>query len=267
MPDLRRRRSVSQAYLATLLDRSARRVVGRTIPVATWSTSVAARAGMAMSWAPTGYRVRVVDPSPDALAALERRTAEEGLERGRRRRCRATPTSSSTWSAPTAPTWSSATRCSRWSRIRPRRWPAIAAVLRPGGALEPRGRATARGGADPGPGRSHRAGPADLARSAQRFDRARILALVAARVSRWSATHGVGSGRRPRGRVGAGRGAGQPTCELLALEAEVAEDPAFQALAPHLHVFAVAALTRRQAASGDSRPLLERLIEYVYDNG
>jgi hypothetical protein len=27
--------------------------------------------------------------------------------------------------------------------------------------------------------------------------------------------------------------------ELLSLEAEVAEDPAFQALAPHLHVFAI----------------------------
>ena len=34
---------------------------------------------MAMGLGAKGYRVRVVDPSPDALAALERRTAEEGL--------------------------------------------------------------------------------------------------------------------------------------------------------------------------------------------
>ena len=80
MAELRRRRSVSQAYLADLL----------IDQLADWESSHPGRdvvdlgggtGGMAMSLGAAGYQVRVVDPSPDALAALERRTAEQGLER------------------------------------------------------------------------------------------------------------------------------------------------------------------------------------------
>ena len=52
------------------------------------------------------------------------------------------------------------------------------------------------------------------------------------------ATHGVGtvSGHVAESVLETEPGA---HAELLELEAEVAEDPAFQALAPHLHVFAI----------------------------
>ena len=72
----------------------------------------------------------------------------------------------------------------------------------------------------------------------ERFDRARILALVASAGFDVLATHGIGT---VAGHVAEAVLETEPGAhaELLGLEAEVAEDPAFQALAPHLHVFAI----------------------------
>ena len=85
--------------------------------------------GFAVRVAELGHRVTVVDPSPDALAALARRAREVGVEvagaagrprrparPGRRRR---------------APTWCSATACSRWSTTRPPPWPRSARCCAP----------------------------------------------------------------------------------------------------------------------------------------
>jgi S-adenosylmethionine-dependent methyltransferase len=78
VPDLRRRRSVTQSHLddvlAALLAAWAVDHPGRDVVDLGGGTG-----GMAMELGANGYRVRVVDPSPDALAALERRTAEDGL--------------------------------------------------------------------------------------------------------------------------------------------------------------------------------------------
>ena len=62
--------------------------------------------GFAVRVAELGHRVTVVDPSPDALAALDRRAREVGVESPA---TRATCPSCSTSSGRTAPTWCSAT--------------------------------------------------------------------------------------------------------------------------------------------------------------
>jgi S-adenosylmethionine-dependent methyltransferase len=71
-----------------------------------------------------------------------------------------------------------------------------------------------------------------------RFDRDRILALVTAAGFQVRAAHGIGT---VSGHVAEAVLESEPGAHagLLALESEVAEDAAFQALAPHLHVFAI----------------------------
>lgn len=235
MSDLLRRRSVSQTHLSTLL----------TAQLEQWSAAHAGReavdlgggtGGMAMNLGASGYRVRVVDPSPDALAALERRTAEAGLD------------------ASVTGVQGDATElvdlvgtdsvdlvvCHKVLEVvddPAEALTAVRAVLRPGGALSlvvaQRHAAVLtqalaghivqarRSWSDPG-----------------RYDRERILALVAEAGFAVVATHGVGTVADHVTEAVLGGEAGAHA-ELLALETEVAGDPAFQALAPHLHVFAV----------------------------
>ena len=193
--------------------------------------------GMAMGWAPNGYRVRVVDPSPDALAALERRTAEEGLAGrasaiqgdadGSRRRGRSAS--------------ADLVICHKVLEV----------VEDPAGRLADAWRVSTPVGRRPQPLVSQRhaavltqalAGHIAQARRTwddpDRFDRARILALVTAAGFEVGPSHGVGtvSDHVTEAVLESEPGA---HAELLALEAEVADDPAFQALAPHLHVFAI----------------------------
>ncbi|MCZ0995772.1 methyltransferase domain-containing protein [Streptomyces noursei] len=66
-----------------------------------------------------GHRVTVVDPSPNALFALERRAAEAGVA-DRIRGVRATPTGCSRSSSAVATTRCSATACWSTSTTRPR---------------------------------------------------------------------------------------------------------------------------------------------------
>ena len=70
-----------------------------------------------------------------------------------------------------------------------------------------------------------------------RFDRERILALVGAAGFELVASHGVGAVADHVAEAVLDSESGAHA-ELLALDGEVATDPAFQALAPHLHVFA-----------------------------
>ena len=78
MAELRRRRSVSQAHLLRLLESQlADLVTGEWRPLDV--VDLGGGTGvMAIPLAARGHRVTVVDPSPDALASLERRTAEAG---------------------------------------------------------------------------------------------------------------------------------------------------------------------------------------------
>ncbi len=82
MTDRLRRRSVSQSFLLELLlgqlgrwasDRGAEPSELRVLDLG------GGTGGVAIRLASLGYRVTVIDPSPDALASLERRTDEAGL--------------------------------------------------------------------------------------------------------------------------------------------------------------------------------------------
>ena len=76
---LPRRRSVAQNHLLALLTRQLDDLVPgewRALDVVDLGGGTG---GMAIPLAARGHQVRVVDPSPDALAALERRTADAGL--------------------------------------------------------------------------------------------------------------------------------------------------------------------------------------------
>ena len=85
--------------------------------------------GLAVRVAELGHHVVVVDPSPDALASLERRAADAGMVDGRQERAAGpsaaswvTPRRCPTWSRQEAPTSWSATASSRSSTSPPRHW-------------------------------------------------------------------------------------------------------------------------------------------------
>lgn len=235
MPDLHRRRSVSQAYLADLL----------VAELTDWSAGHPGRdvvdlgggtGGMAMVLGAAGYRVRVVDPSPDALAALERRTAEEGLGET----VTGVQGDATDLVDLVGPDSADLVVCHKVLEVvedPSEALAAIAGVLRPGGALSlvvAQRHAAVLTQALAGHIAQARGTWADPAR----FDRERILALVEESGFELVSTHGVGAvaDHVAEAVLDAEPGA---HAELLALESEVATDPAFQALAPHLHVFAV----------------------------
>jgi SAM-dependent methyltransferase len=233
--DLRRRRSVSQTFLSELLKSL----------LAEWSTEHAGRevvdlgggtGGMAMGLGAAGFRVRVVDPSPDALAALERRTAEAGLGD--------TVTGVQGDAADLVDLLGSGCAdlvvCHKVLDVVESPAAALAAlfeVLRPGGALSlivAQRHAAVLTQALAG----HIAQARRTWADPDRYDRSRILGLVSAAGFELVASHGVGTvaDHVTESVLDSEPGA---HAELLALEAEVAGDSAFQALAPHLHVFAV----------------------------
>ncbi|HEY5981411.1 MAG TPA: methyltransferase domain-containing protein [Microlunatus sp.] len=235
MPDLRRRRSVSQSHLDEVL----------TAQLAAWSHGHPGRdvvdlgggtGGMAMGLGASGYRVRVVDPSPDALAALERRTAEEGLAD----RVTAIQGDATELLDLVGPDSVDLVVCHKVLEVVEDPGEALAAVagvLRPGGALSlvvAQRHAAVLTQAQSG----HIAQARRVWNDPNAFDRERILRLVTAAGFEVRTTHGVGtvSGHVAEAVLETEQGAHS---ELLGLEAEVAEDPAFQALAPHLHVFAI----------------------------
>ena len=73
-----RRKSVSQTFLLDLLDAELGRLaLGDTRPLDVVDLG-GGTGGVATALAAKGHRVTVIDPSPDALASLERRTADAG---------------------------------------------------------------------------------------------------------------------------------------------------------------------------------------------
>lgn len=235
MPDPRRRRSVSQTHLDDLL----------TAQLAAWSTGHPGRdvvdlgggtGGMAMDLGANGYRVRVVDPSPDALAALERRTAERGLVD----RVSAVQGDATELVDLIGAGSADLVICHKVLEVVEDPAEALAAivqVLRPGGALSlvvAQRHAAVLSQALAG----HIAQARRIWKDPTWFDRDRVLASVAAAGLEVRASHGVGAvaGHVAESMLTSESGA---HAELLLLESEVASDPAFSALAPHLHVFAV----------------------------
>lgn len=235
MPDLCRRRSVSQVQLSTQLEAQ----------LAAWSAGHSGRdvvdlgggtGGMAMGLGAAGYRVRVVDPSPDALAALERRTAEQGLAEA------VTGVQGDATDLDELVGRDSADLvvCHKVLEVVDDPADALAAVrgvLRPGGALSlvvAQRHAAVLTQALAG----HLAQARRTWHDPSRYDRDRILQLVAGAGFDVVATYGVGAiaDHVTEALLDVEHGA---HAELLSLEAEVATDAAFQAVAPYLHVFAV----------------------------
>ena len=234
MIELRRRRSVSQSHLLQLLmDQLDDLGAGEWRPLDMIDVG-GGTGGVAIPLAVRGHRVTVVDPSPDALASLERRAAEAGVT-GRIGALQGDAADLADLFRPTSPTLWSATgflRCWKHPARLCGRWPA----LRRGGVLSLL------------VAQRHSlvltqalAGHLSLARRSyadpSRFDYDRVVELVEEAGFTVLATHGIGaiSDQVPERMIEAEVGA---YAELVALESEISTDPAFRALAPHVHVFA-----------------------------
>ena len=241
MIDVGRRRSVGQAHLLALLtDQLDELVAGEWRPLDVVDLG-GGTGGVAIPLAGRGHRVTVVDPSPDALAALERRAADAGVTD----RIRGIQGDAADLRRLFPPGQTDAVLCHRVLDVVESPDDALAAmgeVLRPGGALSLL------------VGLRHSlvltqalAGHLALARRSyadpRRLDYDRVIALVEQAGFTVLDSHGIGAiaDQVPERMVEAEPGAYE---ELAALEAEISQDPAFRALAPNLHVFAQRPATR-----------------------
>jgi SAM-dependent methyltransferase len=237
--ELRRRRSVSQAFLLDLLTSQLADWQGRRGVETSAGCEVVdlggGTGGVATALASLGYPVRVIDPSPDALASLERRTAEAGLLG----RISGDQGDAADLVALVGEHGADVVICHRVLEVVDSpadALSAMAAVLRAGGALSllvSQRRAVVLSQA--------LAGHLALARRTygdpDRFDHERIIDLVEGAGFHVRASHGIGAiaDHVAEAVVEAEAGA---YAELAALEAAVSQDPAFRALAPAVHVFA-----------------------------
>lgn len=235
MAELRRRRSVSQTYLLDLL----------TGQLAAWQGDDpgprdvvdlgGGTGGIATSLAALGHQVTVVDPSPDALASLERRTSDEGLSG----HIRGVQGDASDLPDVIGPAGADVMVCHRVLEVLDSPVDALramASVLRPNGVLSlvvsqrhSLVLTQALGG--------HLALARRTFSDPSRFDHDQVVQLVRAAGFRVLASHGIGAvaDHVPESVVDAEPGA---YAELVALEAEISSDPAFRAMAPLVHVFA-----------------------------
>lgn len=235
MAEPRRRRSASSAFLLDLLARQLRELGGPAGQVLEVVDVGGGTGGVATALAADGHAVTVVDPSPDALASLERRTAESGLSS----RITGRQGDAADLVEVLGPGSTDVVVCHRVLEVVDSAAEALAgmaAVLRPGGVLSllvsQRNAVVLT---------SALAGHVGLARRAYAdrslFDHDQVVALVEQAGFSVLASHGVGavSAYLAESVLDAEPGA---RAELAALEAEVSQDPAFRALAPQLHVFA-----------------------------
>ena len=234
MAEARRRRSVSATFLLELLAGQLAQLQpgGEALEVVDLGGGTG---GVATALAAHGHRVTVIDPSPDALASLERRTAEAGLEG----RIRARQGDAADLVDVVGERSTDVVVCHRVLEVvesPAEALTAMAAVLRPGGALSllaSQRKAVVLGHA--------LAGHVALARRAwqdrSRFDHDGLVDLVTGAGFTLEASHGVGaiSAHVAESVVESEPGA---YAELQALEADVSTDPAFRALAPQVHLFA-----------------------------
>jgi SAM-dependent methyltransferase len=238
MTDRLRRRSVSQTFLLDLLLGQLRDWASE-LPIPLDRVRVVDLGGgtgaVAIALGTLGYHVTVVDPSPDALASLERRTREAGLDG----RIHGVQGDAGGLRNLVGRQGADLVVCHRVLEVVDSPGAALAAiahVLRPGGALSlvvTQRRSLVLSQA--------LAGHFALARRTwadpDRFDHDQILDLVTAAGLRPRFSHGLGAvaDHVPEAVVEAESGAHE---ELTELEREISQDPAFRALAPYLHVFA-----------------------------
>lgn len=235
MAEPRRRRPAASAFLLDLLAAQLRDLGSPGGQVLEVVDVGGGTGGVATALAADGHAVTVVDPSPDALASLERRTAESGLADRITGRQGDTGDLVEVLGAASA----DVVVCHRVLEVVDSAADALtemAAVLRPGGVLSllvSQRHAVVLASA--------LAGHVELARRAyadrSRFDHDQVVTLVEQAGFSVLASHGVGavSAYVAESLLDAEPGA---RAELAALEAEVSQDPAFRSLAPQLHVFA-----------------------------
>jgi S-adenosylmethionine-dependent methyltransferase len=230
-----RRKSVSQTFLLDLLDAELDRLaLGDTRPLDVVDVG-GGTGGVAMALAAKGHHVTVIDPSPDALASLERRTADAGQAA----RIRGVQGDAADLAEIAGPHSADVVVCHRVLEVvdsPAEALVAMAGVLRPGGVLSllvSQRHALVLTQA--------LGGHIGLARrtwaDSTRFDERRVVELVEQARFTVLAMHGVGAiaDHVPESLIEADP---ENSVELLALEAEISQDPAFRALAPQLHVFA-----------------------------
>nr|WP_294690949.1 methyltransferase domain-containing protein [uncultured Friedmanniella sp.] len=234
MAEIRRRRSVSATFLLDLLASQLRGLDPTGAPLEVVDLG-GGTGGVATALAGHGHRVTVIDPSPDALASLERRTAEAGLEG----RIRARQGDAADLIDVVGERSVDVVVCHRVLEVVESpadALSAVAAVLRPAGALSllaSQRKAAVLGHA--------LAGHIALARRAwedhRRFDYDGLVALLADAGFTVQSSHGIGAlaDHVAESVLDAEPGA---FAALTALEAEISEDPAFRALAPQVHLFA-----------------------------
>ncbi len=235
MIELRRRRSVSQSHLLQLLmDQLDDLGAGEWRPLDIVDVG-GGTGGVAIPLAVRGHRVTVVDPSPDALASLERRAAEAGVTG----RIGALQGDAADLADLVPAHESDVVVCHRVLEV----------LEAPGEALRKMAGTLRRGGVlSLLVAQRHSlvltqalAGHLALARRSyadpSRFDYDRVVELVEEAGFTVLTTHGIGaiSDQVPERMIEAEVGA---YAELVALESEISTDPAFRALAPHVHVFA-----------------------------
>jgi SAM-dependent methyltransferase len=238
MAELRRRRSVSQAHLLSLLESQLDDLVtGEWRPLDV--VDLGGGTGViAIPLAARGHRVTVIDPSPDALASLERRTAEAELTG----QITGVQGDAADLVRLTGAHQVDVVVCHRVLEVIESPADAllaIAAALRPGGVLSllvAQRHAVVLSQA--------LAGHIALARRSytdpNRFDHDQVLEAVRQAGFTVLGSHGIGAiaDQVPERLIEAEPGAYD---ELAALEIEISQDPAFRALAPQVHVFAQAA--------------------------
>lgn len=234
MSEARRRRSISQAYLLDLLDAQLGELaLGAARPLDVVDLG-GGTGGVASTLAARGHRVTVIDPSPDALASLDRRAAEAGQSG----RLRGLQGDAADLAELVGQDSADVVVCHRVLEVvdsPAEALTAMAQVLRPGGVLSLL------------VSQRHSvvltqalAGHLALARRTyddpRRFDHERVVNLVRAQFT-VLATHGIGAvaDHVPEALIESEPG---NYAALVALEAQISQDPAFRAIAPQVHVFA-----------------------------
>ncbi len=235
MAELRRPRSISQSFLiGALRAQLAGLGTGEPRPLDIVDLG-GGTGGIAIALAGDGHRVTVIDPSPDALASLERRTAEAGLA-GRvvGRQGDATDLVGLIGAGQV-----DVVLCHRVLEVVDSPADALAAiaqVLRPGGALSllvAQRHAAVLSQALAG----HIALARRILADRHRFDHDGVVQLVVDAGFEVVVSHGVGaiSDQVPDSLIDNEAGA---YAELVALEAEISTDPAFRSVAPQVQIFA-----------------------------
>lgn len=232
MSEPRRRRSVSQTVLLSLLTRQLTDEFSSAVDVVDIGGGTG---GIAMALAALGHRLTVIDPSPDALASLERRTAEAGYAG----HVHGVQGDASDLARIVGSAGADVVVCHRVLEVVDSPADALAAmasVLRPGGVLSlvvPQRHAVVLSQALNG----HVALARRTFADSSRFTHDQVVDLVRGAGLEIVASHGIGAvaDHVPEALIESDPRA---HAELLALESEISQDPTFEALAPVLHVFA-----------------------------